>query len=177
TLLNQQSDMAQAAREAFMPIRVDAAGRLFASEGEVDQEGLLLNAIAPVFYRVEFFGHPDPDGVERTNGFTENAVRDDVLDNPGPNTDIPSEDPNIRISADGVAFSDVKRVRIVHWSCDNDEVVFLGLAGVYDLFRDDIDDSSVNNNDVIIGIMNLIQEGVNVHQCNIFGIAANGFEN
>jgi hypothetical protein len=141
----------------FTPFRVDAAG-----PGQtVLSDDLLINTTSDLFYRVEFFNDVFAD--ESTGG--------------GPNADIPSEDPNIRISADGLPGTSrlgIDRVRILHWDCEGN---FLGLAGVYDLFADQIDDTSQRNNDFINGIPNMIQEGVNVRSCNIFGLGANAFEN
>jgi hypothetical protein len=151
--------------EDFAPFNTDAQG----SDGTTIQNGLLVNSISQILYQVEYFDTPLSDDVDLVN----------------PNDQIPSADPNIRLSADGLpGVLDITRIRILHWSCDDTDgdgirdYQFLGLAGVYDTVNDGgIDDPSFFNNDFINGIPNLIQEGVNVHQCNIFGIGANGFEN
>lgn len=158
-------EVADALAETFEPFNTDAQG----SDGTNIQDGLLVNTVSQILYQVEYFDTPLNDDVDLVN----------------PNDQIPSADPNIRISADGLpGVLDLKRIRILHWSCDDldgdgiRDYEFLGLAGVYDTEADGgIDDGSFFNNDFINGIPNLIQEGVDVRQCNIFGIGANGFEN
>ena len=83
---------------------------------------------------------------------------------------IPSFDPNIRVEAPGLPnIFDIKSLRLVQWDCDGN---FLGLAGVYDIDVDPNDDPSAVQNDFINGVPNLTQEGVEVRQCNIIGIAS-----
>ena len=89
--------------------------------------------------------------------------------------EIPAHDPNIRIVADGLPnVFDISRLRIVQWDCEGTNP---RLAGVYDLSEDPTDDESFALNDMLNGLPNITQEGVNVTACNIFGIASNFLEN
>jgi len=85
---------------------------------------------------------------------------------------IPSWDPNLRLELQGLAnLFDITALRIIQWDCDGTNP---RLAGVYDLESDPtIDDGSFVLNDVIDGVPNVTQEGVNVEGCQIFGIATN----
>ena len=85
---------------------------------------------------------------------------------------IPSFDPNIRVEADDLAnLFDLKSIRLIQWDCDCTNP---RLAGVYDTETEGgIDDGSFNVNDYINGVPNFTQEGVNVEDCNIIGIASN----
>lgn len=86
---------------------------------------------------------------------------------------IPSWDPNLRLELQGLAnLFDITSLRIIQWDCDGTNP---RLAGVYDLESDPtIDDGSFVLNDVIDGVPNVTQEGVNVEACQILGIATNG---
>jgi hypothetical protein len=83
---------------------------------------------------------------------------------------IPSFDPNIRVEAASLPnITDIKRLRLIQWDCDGTNP---RLAGLYDLDVDPLDDPSAVLNDFIDGIPNLTQEGVNVENCQIIGIAS-----
>jgi hypothetical protein len=95
---------------------------------------------------------------------------------------IPSFDPNIRVEADDLNnVFDITSMRIIQWDCvdaDGDGVVEGGanprLAGLYDLDVDPvIDDGSFILNDFINNVPNMTQEGVDVNDCNLFGLASN----
>ena len=87
----------------------------------------------------------------------------------------PAHDPNIRIAADELPnVFDIRGLRIVQWECDGTNP---RMAGVYDLQDDPTDDKSMALNDMLNGVPNLTQEGVDVSGCNIFGIASNLLEN
>lgn len=84
--------------------------------------------------------------------------------------EVPPADPNIRIFADRLpGVNLVDQLRIVQFDCEGNLV---GLAGDYDLFADPTDDDSFGLNDLINGIPSLIQEGVDLQECNVFGVAA-----
>ncbi len=83
---------------------------------------------------------------------------------------IPSFDPNVRVEADDLAnIFDLKSLRLIQWDCDCTNP---RLAGVYDTERGVTDDPSFNVNDYINGVPNLTQEGVDVEDCQIIGIAS-----
>ena len=86
--------------------------------------------------------------------------------------EIPPHDPNIRVVAEGLPnIFDIKGLRLIQWDCD---MTNPRLAGIYDSNNDDgIDDDSFLLNDYINGVPNLTQEGVEVQECNIIGIASN----
>lgn len=85
---------------------------------------------------------------------------------------IPSFDPNVRVEASELPnVFDIKSLRLIQWDCDCTNP---RLAGVYDTEQDGtIDDPSFAVNDYINGVPNLTQEGVQVKNCNIIGIASN----
>ncbi len=88
---------------------------------------------------------------------------------------IPDYDPNVRVAADGLAnVFDASGLRLVQWDCD---MTNPRLAGIYDLDQGQGGDNDFNVNDRINGILNLTQEGVEVEDCNIIGIAANYLQN
>ena len=97
--------------------------------------------------------------------------------------DIPAHDPNIRVAAQGLPnVFDAKGLRLIQWDCDPDNpggAMNPRLAGVYDLEDDetDTDDESFAANDRINGILNLTQEGLEVGNCNIIGVASNFLQN
>ena len=97
---------------------------------------------------------------------------------------IPAQDPNIRVAAAGLPnVFDAKGLRLVQWDCDLSSPLMPPsnprLAGIYDLEDDesDTDDESFAVNDRINGVLNLTQEGVEVGNCNIIGVAANFLQN
>ncbi|MCH8961007.1 MAG: DUF4397 domain-containing protein [Bacteroidetes bacterium] len=85
---------------------------------------------------------------------------------------IPSFDPNIRVEADELPnVFDIKALRLIQWDCDCTNP---RLAGLYDLTGGDpVDDPSAVLNDFVDSVPNLTQEGVNVNDCQIIGIASN----
>ena len=95
---------------------------------------------------------------------------------------IPAQDPNLRVAAEGLPnVFDAKGLRLVQWDCDLSNPLAPPsnprLAGVYDLEEGPTDDKSFAVNDRINGILNLTQEGVEVSNCNVIGIAANFLQN
>ncbi len=95
---------------------------------------------------------------------------------------IPAQDPNLRVAAEGLPnVFDAKGLRLVQWDCDLSNILAPPsnprLAGVYDLEEGPTDDKSFAVNDRINGILNLTQEGVEVGNCNIIGIASNFLQN
>ncbi len=88
---------------------------------------------------------------------------------------IPAHDPNIRVVASGLSnVFNVKGLRLVQFDCDGSNA---RLAGVYDLTESETDDESFASNDFVNGVPNLTQEGVEVDDCNIFGVASNFLAN
>ena len=84
---------------------------------------------------------------------------------------IPSFDPNVRVEADELPnIFDIKRLRLIQWDCDGTNP---RLAGLYDLDVGEVDDASAVVNDFINSVPNLTQEGIDVNDCNIIGIASN----
>lgn len=90
--------------------------------------------------------------------------------------DHPSFDPNLRLELQGLERNifNIKAMRIVHWTCDG---TYLGLAGIYDVTGGVVDDASAVLNDFINGVPNITQEGVQVRNCNVYGVATDGFIN
>ena len=90
---------------------------------------------------------------------------------------LPAHDPNIRVVAPGLPnVFDARGLRLIQWDCD---MTNPRLAGVYDLESDDTntDDASFAVNDRVNGILNLTQEGVEVEECSVIGIASNLLQN
>lgn len=88
---------------------------------------------------------------------------------------IPAHDPNIRVVASGLSnVFNVRGLRLVQFDCDGSHA---RLAGVYDLTESETDDKSFASNDFVNGVPNLTQEGVEVEDCNIFGVASNFLSN
>ncbi len=90
---------------------------------------------------------------------------------------VPAHDPNIRVAADELPnVFDARGLRLVQWNCDTSNP---RLAGVYDLESDRTgeDDNAFVVNDQINGVLHLTQEGVDVQECNIIGIASNFLQN
>ena len=88
---------------------------------------------------------------------------------------IPAHDPNIRVVASGLSnVFNVKGLRLVQFDCDGSDA---RLAGVYDLTESETDDESFASNDFVNGVPNLTQEGVEVDDCNVFGVASNFLAN
>ena len=84
---------------------------------------------------------------------------------------IPSFDPNIRVEADGLSnIFDIKSLRLIQWNCDGTDP---RVAGQYDLDGEPGEPGDALLNDFINGVPNLTQEGVDVNECNIIGIASN----
>ena len=87
----------------------------------------------------------------------------------------PPHHPNISLAADGLHnIFDIQGLRIVQWDCDGTSP---RLAGVYDVNSGPTDDDSDGGNDFINGVPHLAQEGVDVDNCALFGIAANALAN
>jgi len=84
---------------------------------------------------------------------------------------IPSFDPNIRVEADGLPnIFDMNSLRLVQWDCDGTNP---RLAGLYDPDGEPGEPGDALLNGFIDSVPNLTQEGVNVSECNIIGIASN----
>lgn len=131
----------QNALAAFGPFAVPLA--------EDDDDGLILNTLGNVFYKVEFDA-------------------------------IPSTDPNIRVIAADLprgVVNAVRELRIVQLPCADGPQFEPRLAGIYDLTPGDPDDFSFGLNDFINGVPNVVQEGVDLQECQIFAVAANNFRN
>ena len=83
--------------------------------------------------------------------------------------------PNVRIAAEGLPnVFDIKGLRLVQWDCNGTNA---RLAGSYDLTEGATETDGFNVNDVINGVPNITQQGVQVKGCTIIGIASSFREN
>ena len=81
---------------------------------------------------------------------------------------IPSFDPDVRVeAADLQNLFDIKSLRLIQWECDGTNP---RLAGLYDLVGG-VPFPILN--EFIDGVPNVKQKGVDVNECQLFGIASN----
>ena len=88
---------------------------------------------------------------------------------------IPSLGATVRVAADGLTgVTDANGLRLIQWNCDGTNP---RLAGEFDLSGSGVDAGSVSVNGRINGVPNTTMDGIDLAECNLFGLAANYAEN